>query len=82
LIRAAIDPPRCVLRPPVLLRRHGAHGRARHVSMNAPEYFLKPQEPRRGRPPRLQRDLATRSSGATSPMTGRRPLDLGRPSEI
>jgi hypothetical protein len=49
---------------------------------DVPEYFPKSLEPRRGRPPRLRRDLTTRSSGATAPKTGRWPLDLGRPSEI
>jgi hypothetical protein len=63
-------------------RRRGAHGRVLHVALNAPKPFPKPLEPHHGRPPRLRRDLATRSSGATAPVTGRRLLDLGRLSEI
>jgi hypothetical protein len=78
LIRAAVSPPRRVLRPPKLPRQRGTHGRVRHVALNALELFPKPLEPSRGRPPRLQRDLTVRPSGATAPASDQQPLDLGR----
>jgi hypothetical protein len=82
LIRIAVSPPRHVPRSLVPLRRRGTHGQVRHVALNMPDPLPKPLEPRRGRPPRLQRDFAMGSSGATTPMSGYRLLDLGRPSEI
>jgi hypothetical protein len=50
--------------------------------VSVPEPFLEPLEPRRGHPPRLRRDFAVASSGATAPMPDRRLLDLGRLSKI
>jgi hypothetical protein len=82
LIRIAVSPPRHVPRSLVPLRRRGTHGQVLHVALNMPNPLPKPLEPRRGRPPRLQRDFAVGSSGATTPMSGYRLLDLGRPSEI
>jgi hypothetical protein len=66
----------------VLPRRRDAHGRVRRVTLNVPDPFPMPLEPRCGRPPRLRRALATGLSGATALMSGPRLLDLGRPSEI
>jgi hypothetical protein len=69
LRHAAVSPPRRVQRPPVLLRRRDAHGRVCQTALNAPELVPKPLEPRRGRSPRLWRDLAVGPSGATAPMS-------------
>jgi hypothetical protein len=66
----------------VLQRRRDAHGCVRRVTLNAPDPLPKPLEPRRGRPPRLRRDLAARPSGTTALMSDHLLLDLGRPSEI
>jgi hypothetical protein len=82
LIRAAVSPPRRVLRSLVPLHQRGAHGRVHHVVLNMPDPLPKLLEPRRGHPPRLRRDFAAGSSGATSPVSGYRLLDLGHPSEI
>jgi hypothetical protein len=82
LIRAAVSPPHCVLRSLVPLRRRGTHGRVHHVALNTPDPLPKPLEPHRGCPPRLWRDFAVGSSGATAPVSGYRLLDLRRPSEI
>jgi hypothetical protein len=75
LISAAVSPPRCVPHSLVPLRRGGTHGRVRHVALNMPDPLPKPLEPHRGRPPRLQRDFAVGSSGATAPVFGYRLLD-------
>jgi hypothetical protein len=58
------------------------HSRVRRVTLNKPDPFPKPLEPRRGRPPRLRRALAVGPNGATALMSGPRPLDPGRLSEI
>jgi hypothetical protein len=82
LIRTAVSPPRRVPRSLVPLRRRGTHGRVCHVALNTPDPLPRPLEPRHGRPPRLRRDFAVGSGGATAPVFGYRLLDLGRPSEI
>jgi hypothetical protein len=82
LIRAAVSPPRRVMRPLVPSCRFCAHGRVRQITLSALELFPKPLEPRHGQSPRLRRDFVARSSGATAPTSGHQPLDLGHPSEI
>jgi hypothetical protein len=82
LIRAAVSPPRRVLRPLVPPCRFCAHGRVRQIALSALELFPKPLESRPGQSPCLQRDFVVGSSGATAPAFGHQPLDLGRPSEI
>ena len=82
LIRVAVSPPRRVPRSLVPLRRCGTHGQVCHVALNTPDPLPKPLEPHHGRPPRLRRDFAARSSSATAPVSGYRLLDLERPSEI
>jgi hypothetical protein len=82
LIRADVGLPRRVPRSLVPLRGRGTHGRVRHVALNTLDPLPKPLEPRRVRPPRLRRDFAAGSSGATTPVSGYRMLDLGCPSEI
>jgi hypothetical protein len=64
-----VGPSRRVLRPLVPPRWRCAHGRVRHVALNAPESFPKSLEPCRGCSPRLQRDPAARSSGTAAPRT-------------
>jgi hypothetical protein len=66
----------------LLPRRRDAHDCVRHVALSALELFPKPLDPCRGQSPRLRRDFAAGSSGATTPASGHQPLDLGRPSEI
>jgi hypothetical protein len=63
-------------------RRGDAHGRVRHVTLNVTDPFPKPLELRQGRPPRLRRALAAGTSGASTPMSSLRLLDLERRSEI
>jgi hypothetical protein len=82
LIRAAVIPPRRVLHPLVPLCRFCAHGRVHQITLSALEIFPKPLESRCGQSPRIRRDFAAGSSGATAPVSGHQPLDLGSPSEI
>jgi hypothetical protein len=82
LIRAAVSPPRCGLRPLVPLRQRDAHDRVHQTALNAPELFPKPLEPCRGQSPHLQRAFAVGPSGATTFRSGPQQLDLERPSEI
>jgi hypothetical protein len=82
LIHAAVSPPHRVPRTLVPLRRRGTHGRVRLVALNTPDPLPKPLETHRGCPPCLWRDFAVGSSGATTPVSSYRLLDLGRPSEI
>jgi hypothetical protein len=77
LIRVAVSPRRRVLLSLVPLRRHGTHGRVRHVALNTPDPLPKTLEPRRGRPPCLWRDFAVGSSGATAPVSGYRLSAVG-----
>jgi hypothetical protein len=49
------------------LCRFYTHSRVRRVTLNMPDPFPKPPEPRRGQPSRLRRTLAVGPSGATAP---------------
>jgi hypothetical protein len=50
-------------------RRREGHGRVCQTALNTPELAPKPQEPRRGQPPRLRRALTAGPSGATTPVS-------------
>jgi hypothetical protein len=64
---SAIVSPLCRgLRPLVPLRQRDGHGRVRQIALIAPRPVPKSQEPRRGRPARLQQTLAVGPSGTTA----------------